>query len=333
MDAPRLDQLLLKGSHNSYEANRGAALAAQVDDFGVWAVELDYGVVGGTLVVGHDGVGWGADDSPLLAPNGSYYFRDYLSELRHTEAFKYRPLLIYLDNKGRENEWGDDLADEDLVALLRNDFEAVFSRDQIFTPILLHERFNDEFPDAPALAGFVIPIDTNRTPTEEYEQFQVFPENQFHALAFRYCADPSTIFSAFPRREVDGSRREPVRVWRSNNITDEWTFEYGAPPNPLVVDPEARRGSFVPRCGGTDHAIILGPQGTRLLPDVTIADAVIRARQPISYSDDGRTFRNLIMGIGFTVLAAPGKYADPLRIDFRFTIRADHNKILHSDSS
>jgi hypothetical protein len=60
-----IDRLSFKGTHNSYNCGSGDeprmhhSLTAQIDDFGVWALELDFSVVrfDGRLVtgVGHDG--------------------------------------------------------------------------------------------------------------------------------------------------------------------------------------------------------------------------------------------------------------------------------------
>ena len=50
MSGLTIDQLIFKGTHNSY-ANRGRqapwmnhAPAKQIDDFGVWSIELDYSI-------------------------------------------------------------------------------------------------------------------------------------------------------------------------------------------------------------------------------------------------------------------------------------------------
>src|SRR6187397_1947053 len=65
--APTLDQLILKGTHNSYSCLGGDSPsmfhppAAQVDDFGVWALEFDIGAIpeegGSAIAIGHDRVG------------------------------------------------------------------------------------------------------------------------------------------------------------------------------------------------------------------------------------------------------------------------------------
>jgi hypothetical protein len=249
----------------------------------------------------------------VLAPGGSYYLREYLIELRETEAFKYRPILIYLENKGHrsnDNRWGEDLSDDDLLALVEKDFE-VF--DNVLTPELLG---NGDLPPVSDLAGWAIPIDVGGglTPTGTF----VFPENKFPAPnPPEDCGQPQGVRG---RMIEDGAS---PRVWRLNNLTDDWTFSFGAPPNPLVVDPDAREETLVPRCGGEDVARRARRQGTRLLPVASVADAVSRARETISYSENGTNFTDLMMGIGFTALVAPGTYRERLHINFSFTIRAD----------
>ena len=64
-----IDNLFLKGGHNSYDARMHRTIDQQIDDFGVWGVELDFGVFtrnDGTpfAVIGHDSPGQSADFPP-----------------------------------------------------------------------------------------------------------------------------------------------------------------------------------------------------------------------------------------------------------------------------
>ena len=62
-----IDRLVLKGTHNSYSCDKGIPLDQQLDDFGVWAIELDFGIknLGGQFraIVGHSDAG---DNSVLV---------------------------------------------------------------------------------------------------------------------------------------------------------------------------------------------------------------------------------------------------------------------------
>ena len=80
----RIGSLILKGTHNSYQChgdppNMGHLVNVQMDDFGVWGIELDIGFIrqaDGQIVavIGHDGPGDGVcvniqNFYPELNPN------------------------------------------------------------------------------------------------------------------------------------------------------------------------------------------------------------------------------------------------------------------------
>src|SRR5437763_13412169 len=98
-----IDQLVFKGTHNSYSckgeddldpACMGHPVDVQIDDFGVWALELDYGVrrIAGTptALVGHDRPGHGT----CFMPDGFELVR-LLRAIRDARAIReaYRPAL------------------------------------------------------------------------------------------------------------------------------------------------------------------------------------------------------------------------------------------------
>src|SRR5690606_15051367 len=106
MPALTIDQLIFKGTHNSYACGGGDLPwmnhppDKQIDDFGVWALELDYSLVtehGGPVpVVGHDREGdgcWG------------YYLTDYLRAVRRARALRYRPVFLTLEVKTWKRRW------------------------------------------------------------------------------------------------------------------------------------------------------------------------------------------------------------------------------------
>jgi hypothetical protein len=113
---PSIDSLIFKGTHNSYENVRHEPPWVQVDNYGVWAVEIDYSIPDaqrraanpvwqapdGTprAVVGHDGPGQdGNGNTNAIYGGPNYLLSDYLTALANTEAFTYRPLLLYLEKK------------------------------------------------------------------------------------------------------------------------------------------------------------------------------------------------------------------------------------------
>jgi hypothetical protein len=107
-----INQLVFKGTHNSYQCTGGTSPvmghppSVQIDDFGVWAVELDVGVSLGTgistAVIGHDSPGDG------VCSGLSARLIDCLATMRDTFALRYRPVFIYFDIKDRTSgQWAD----------------------------------------------------------------------------------------------------------------------------------------------------------------------------------------------------------------------------------
>ncbi len=316
---PRIDQLLFKGTHNSYDAIHVVAPERQVDDFGVWALELDFSVLQGVAFIGHDGLGQGPDGDAVFEYAGSYRLRDYLMALHSTEAFSYRPLMTFFDYHGRsdvDNNWGEDLPLVDVAEILGAELTAVFPG-QVFGPQRLQQA-GGVLPPARDLAGWVLAWGPGGTPNHPL----VFGDttSPFAATYVEGCGAPRDgSGNPLPFRTLAGPQAS--RVWRLDNFTDEWTFRFGAPPNPIVVESASPDQTLVPPCDPDANPLSIGREGTRLFPFSTLVDAVDAARQPLRYSD-GQTFTDLLIGAGFTILAAPGTYGDPFLVDFPLSIRA-----------
>src|SRR3990172_637844 len=96
-----VDQPILKGTHNSYSCRGNAPPRMnhppdkQIDDFGVWHLELDFSVEyergGPVAVVGHD--------RPQHASCWGYYLSDYLRMIQETRSLRYRPVFVCFDVK------------------------------------------------------------------------------------------------------------------------------------------------------------------------------------------------------------------------------------------
>ena len=79
-------------------------VAAQIDSFGVWQLELDGGTEDPgyvTIYIGHDHPGSG------LEGHGHTHvsLNAYLTEITHTEAFGYRPILLFFECKCGSADW------------------------------------------------------------------------------------------------------------------------------------------------------------------------------------------------------------------------------------
>ena len=103
----RLNDITIKGTHNSYDCEEDCPLGSavgvqmfhhptfQVDDFGVWFIELDFSIIerNGSFhaYVGHDGTcGNGCWTHESWGP----YLEDYFTRLANTRSFQYRPLIL-----------------------------------------------------------------------------------------------------------------------------------------------------------------------------------------------------------------------------------------------
>lgn len=364
MDIPPIDQLVFKGTHNSYECIRHAPPAIQVDHYGAWAIELDFGVPNlelrrgnsnwnsdpPRLVVGHDGPGESShniigDDPGVCWANSDFLLRQYLDDLAGTEALHYRPLLLYLDKKlASDHDTWDPLYDDPahFLPLLEADLQDAFG-DAIFGPVLLAQfRLREgRNPTVPELAGRILPISTAQVSTNTIfrDGTPIGPQDYTGLLSDRAvggCDIPIEFgvqFPPLPNSSVAvlvnsgfgfvGVDIRVGNVYRTDNISSDWTFALGVPPNPLIVSPDH----------SSDRMIVLGcndslddipqaslpPQGTRLVPYSTLVQAVSRARGEVLPGVRGIPQT----GFGFTVLVSPGLYADPVVIDFPLTLRFD----------
>jgi hypothetical protein len=340
---PPLDALIFKGTHNSYDPRRRVPPWTQVNDYGVWAVELDYLIpnpllrqihdddlprpVWNTdppaLVIGHDGPGNAADGAGEVFGGPDFLVRDYLAALAATEACRFRPLLLFLDRKDffgpgplpqtivpfHDPEFHDH--PERLRPVIESTLTDVFGEDHVFGPQALALR--GQFPPVRELAGQLIPISNQPEPSGNFlfHQDGAMDEcrSRFPVGPIGSCDEPDFITS--------GTQDAPNAVYRLDNFSSDFSFSYAVPPNPLVVLPGAGPREVV-GCNDDDATVETLPHGTRLLPFPTLAAAVHRAR---GLPGGQEATRHRRAGLGFTVLAAPGRYGEPMTVDFPLTIR------------
>jgi hypothetical protein len=329
----------------------------QIDDFGVWTIELDFGVIRENgipiPVVGHDGPG---DTVTCFGPQFPGWPRtshlvDFLRLVRNASALSYRPVFIYFEVK---EDWGD--ATLDYSSKLAVGVQAV---NQVFDGnfIVLEQYLRDHSGHYPTVA---------ETPGKAILYFPSpeFPRNNrpndprgtLPGTSADRCASAQGVDSAItrgmpfdPTAANCGSRG--CLVPRLDQYQADWTFEYGVPPNPLVVDLQAASNWTVTDSQGDDWSCVIeipGPtpncdlfglratcdlsnnqtvhaNGTYRFPYSTVGNAVRRA---MGFVPSGRNeTRDLRTGFGWTVLIEPGIYSENLRIDIPLTLRRFDNRL------
>jgi hypothetical protein len=126
------------------------------------------------------------------------------------------------------------------------------------------------------------------------------------------CVTPELVESAIatglPLERNGATCEGGARALRLNQYQADWTFAYGVPPNPLVVDPQAPHSTRVDdaqgkrwRCGcEISHGECVGEQGTYRFPFTSLEKALERARGITSATNGLSDPRRA--GQGWTVL-------------------------------
>jgi hypothetical protein len=314
MPALAIDELIFKGTHNSYACSGGAPPwmnhppRKQIDDFGVWALELDYSVLlergGPVAVVGHD--------RESNASCWGYYLTDYLEDILGAKALAYRPVFVCLEVKTWKRWWRKpwrlpidrafgfgDKWDAGQAALT----QACGDRLVILEEWL--EAHDGRWPLPAELAGKVVFYEPNKLDADG----RLVGLRGMHASA---CVTPARVADAIAAGRPLERNSTPcpggARVLRLDQYQADWTFEYGVPPNPVVVEQLAQASTAVDdaegrpwRCGvERSHGQLVGEHGTYRFPYRSIEAAIERARGVTSLtqgaSDDRRA------GYGWTVL-------------------------------
>ena len=339
-----IDQLLFKATHNSYD--RGRPPEQQIDDFGVWAIELDVSVPiengPSRLIVGHDRAGKALGDNDLSGGDPQAKTREdrfrleyYLTRLKNTLAKRYRPIFIFFEKKAWINWFPSpgqpprfDNVDYDdparFLGLLENEL-AVFE-DKIFGPSALEAyqaKHAGQYPPVPELAGLIIPV-----LIQYFNGGDAFIGGTNMVFHDGPCPAPIDGWGARCRgfnlragiNDDDDCGKpndlESYNMYRLNNYQEDWTFEHVVPPNPLVVD---FNGRSVTRVSGCDSDVDVHEQGTCVFPYRTVAKAVARSEgRALSQPADLRR-----AGYGWTLLIRPGNYREALTINVPLTLEKD----------
>jgi hypothetical protein len=318
-------ELIFKGTHNSYQChgdtpNMGHLVDVQMDDFGVWGIELDIGFVNrngrNTAVIGHNSAGDGVclniqDIYPDLNANA---LEGYFRLIKRARSFRYRPVVLFLDWKTSDRDGWSDIPcpNNDCNAFAKVATVAVFGVANVLTA---DEAIGKSVPE---LAGKVILGMTERftgdcTNRPSVEEWFLLDQN--------------------------------LNFFRIDQYQGDWTFDIAVPPNPLVVDSSAdvqtvATGSIgeswfcvteffppTPNCTALgfpatcdfSNGQVVHEQGTYRFPYRTISGAVRRAQGTTPTGNASLLPRRT--GYGWTVLIVPGSYPESLVIDTPLTLK------------
>jgi hypothetical protein len=318
MPLPAIDALAFKGTHNSYQCHcdpwphdcnpplMGHPPHVQIDEFGVWAIELDVGIHDGEVFVGHDDAGSGVCD-------GYYKLQDFLIPLREARALPYRPILLYYEVES----WSDDSDYWSTFGAARAVTEQVFGAENV---LLLHHVDGPPYPSVRELAGKLVIY----YPLPEYGAGGQHAENRSGSLVSRTLKKCASLEDAMILVKAG------CVVVRADQYQADWTFDYGVPPNPLVVNSAVKPPWRVRDARGEEWSCdngdvwngqwITRAHGTFRFPYKTISDAVSRAQGETSLGAPKDARRS---GYGWTLLIAPGHYPEAVIIGIPLTLKKD----------
>jgi len=345
---PTIDTLIFKGTHNSYSCRGEGDLDPpcmnhppnkQIDEFGVWSVELDFSVVSEngvlTPVVGHDHAGHATCyGSGFPGWPGTYHLADFLDAIRNTTALKYRPVFIYFDIKTGDGAWGVGDYHSKLssgIATVREVFQG--------NVIVLEDyrrQHGGGYPTLPEIVGKVVLF----FPSPEFPRPDIpnSPEGTLVSTSADKCISSQAVEHSMqtgaPLEGGGNAGPGGYRVFRLDQYQADWTFEYGVPPNPLVVDVTVQppwtvtdsegdewncTSPLVETQGDVWKGEIVHEHGTFRFPYKTVSRAITRAEGTTAHGvQDAKR-----AGHGWTVLLRPGHYPETLTIAIPLTLKKD----------
>jgi|GEM_PF-2664269 len=263
---PKIDQLAFKFTHNSYFCNDTGYCplmhhhpVLQIDDFGVWGIELDFSIKMEAgqprAIIGHDWAGSGTH------VEWGKYLEDYLRRIRNeVRALPYRPLFLILEKKN----WGNSFYHEPAswINLVHHALINVFGVAKIYCPADLRIH-GGQWPTVSQMGDKVVPILLNNNNNLTWESYSKLSQSN----AFFYEEIDSRGYTSIYYKDNNGNRQYAglKRRWHDvcvgneaadtleNEIVNEsinflavdeyqydWTFlehiDQWAPPDPIVVD-------------------------------------------------------------------------------------------------
>jgi hypothetical protein len=238
--------------------------------------------------------------------------------VRSSLALAYRPLFIWIDLKSDKDwpEFDPGLTEDQQAQVIEGELIRAFGYSRLFTPGALraHQLASaGRKPSVPELAGKIVAM-WRLDPTPLI--FQGHRELGMTDCYRDECTDTTDVGQL-----ID----EGANVLRLDQYQADWTFEFGVPPNPIVVDFAATNEINVTDAVGDDWDCpngdvgigqLVHQQGTYRFPYGQVGAAVSRT-QGLSRRDERDT------GYGWTVVARPGRYSEALRIETPLVLTKD----------
>jgi hypothetical protein len=291
----------------------------QIDDFGVWAIELDVGAINfdpnvrkpPDVLVGENGPG----DKACFVPD-PYYLESYFRQIKGARSLNYRPVLVYFDIKDWTESYDNSAGFNGIGAAVE---WGVSIAESVFDHVVV-------LSDLVSASGYPTVRDVQPGTIIIY-----YPSPEYAPKPNRNVEDPRrgtlqgiTMGGCTSARAVeDAINKQNSRVILLDLYQADWTFDYGVPPNPIVVsqfswpiiDPVGDPWD----CDGGERSDerVIGQHGTFRFPYGTVGAAVDRAKAASHGFDSRRT------GYGWTVLLKPGNYPESISIDIPLRLEKD----------
>jgi hypothetical protein len=323
--------LKLKATHNSYASSGHSSFLGveygnscpiinspppeQIDDYGVWGIELDFDIKLGILTIGHDG---GSGQNETWAPDSwGITVEEYLRRVKETRAFKekYRPIFIRFGKKcwGDSNQSNASNNPNNWFQKLKSMLVNVFGAENIFGKA---EQLQKGWLNVKELGGKIIPSTSGECDPEISNYFDdiiFWGEPVLRGLLEKGDNKSPTI-----RNNAINSTNPNWTLISQDLHQNDWTFEGTAPPNPIYVVQNAPEtytivNIFGDDCSdGTDRGepFIVHQQGTFKLPYDKIGESVDKALA------------------GWTILMKAGNYNEKIIISKALTLKADKGIVI-----
>ncbi len=238
----RLDELVLKGTHNSYACCGGTFFEnscpvmhnqpfEQMDDWNVWRLELDFSVkmVNGIPIfyIGHNGPNgnddtWTENEDPNAMPWWGETLEQFLVKIKNSKSFQYRPIIIKFEKKA----WGPtQYNDSSWIPIMETLLINIFSINGIFGPQAHQE--NGGWKTVPEMAGQIIPSVEGPGSISTNLLFQTEPFTSWGVNDGKYTCETEYISKCSSK---------DFQIIAADQYQDEWTFnQFLAPPNPIYI--------------------------------------------------------------------------------------------------
>jgi hypothetical protein len=257
---PRMTDICYRATHNSY--SRGLRLNAQIDDYNIWEVEIDFGRNSGhDFEVGHDDPGGEVDVSPAMP---SLLLRDWLQNVKDSASWHFHPIALKLEKKG----W---MSRANWQADLRDLLTSVLGAENIMTKSEFENRYHSQWPAVGELVGKFFVMLLNAQGDDGFFFVGKDPPG-LPGLCVAFGEYGSGDHAGFVQGLRSGCGGSPTnRIVMDDAFLKEWSNWGVHPPLPAYVDP------------GNDGYM----WGTRAFPFKRIGYAVNANRSPTGVATQG----------------------------------------------